>query len=82
VKPIRITDGIGIKDHDTEGRVITAEYDKFYLVNTYIPNSGRNLKDLDYRVKWDKDFLEYLQKLDKVKPVIWCGDLNVINPFE
>jgi len=77
IKPISWTDGIGIDDHDEEGRVITAEYDKFYLVNSYIPNSGKKLVDLDYRKKWDKDFLAYLKGLDEKKPVIWCGDLNV-----
>jgi len=77
VKPISWKDGIGIEDHDTEGRTITAEFDKFYIVNTYIPNAGAKLKDLDYRQKWDKDFLDYLKKLQATKPVIWCGDLNV-----
>eukprot|EP01119_Soliformovum_irregulare_P001652 TRINITY_DN11384_c0_g1_i1.p1 TRINITY_DN11384_c0_g1~~TRINITY_DN11384_c0_g1_i1.p1 ORF type:complete len:358 (+),score=105.55 TRINITY_DN11384_c0_g1_i1:15-1088(+) len=77
VAPIAWTDGIGDAEHDTEGRVITAEYENFYLVNTYIPNSGSKLKELEYRKKWDPKFLEYLQKLDKIKPVIWCGDLNV-----
>mmetsp|Transcript_21624 Transcript_21624/g.30232 ORF Transcript_21624/g.30232 Transcript_21624/m.30232 type:complete len:398 (+) Transcript_21624:79-1272(+) len=77
IKPISWTDGIGIKEHDTEGRVITAEYENFFLVNTYIPNSSRGLVNLDYRQKWDKDFREYLKKLDKQKPVIWTGDLNV-----
>jgi len=77
IKPISWKDGIDIADHDTEGRCITAEYENFYLVNTYIPNAGRGLVDLDYRKKWDKDFLEYLKKLDAKKTVIWCGDLNV-----
>jgi exodeoxyribonuclease-3 len=72
-----VTKGLGIKEHDTEGRCITAEFDKFYLVATYIPNSGQGLKRLSYRMKWDEDFLAYLKKLEKTKPVIWCGDLNV-----
>ncbi|BFZ24928.1 hypothetical protein BsWGS_27967 [Bradybaena similaris] len=77
-QPIKITEGIGIKNHDEEGRVITAEFDKFFLVNTYIPNSGRGLPRLDYRTKeWDVDFRNYLKSLDKKKPVVWCGDLNV-----
>ncbi|EGC29694.1 hypothetical protein DICPUDRAFT_9650, partial [Dictyostelium purpureum] len=79
LKPLSLKFGIGIAKHDTEGRVITAEYDDFYLVNTYIPNSGsRGLKNLDYRIKeWDVDFQKYLVELDKKKPVVWCGDLNV-----
>lgn len=77
-KPVSITEGIGISKHDKEGRVITAEFDAFFLVNTYIPNSGRGLPRLDYRTKeWDVDFRNYLQKLDAKKPVIWTGDLNV-----
>jgi len=77
VQPASWTDGIGIADHDDEGRCITAEFDKFYLVNTYIPNAGQKLKDLDYRKTWDVVFLAYLKNLDAKKPVIWCGDLNV-----
>ena len=77
MKVLKFTNGIDIADHDEEGRVITIEFDKFYVVNTYIPNSGRKLVDLDYRVKWDKDFTNYLVKLSKNKEVIWCGDLNV-----
>lgn len=77
VKPIKYHEGMGITDHDGEGRLLVAEYENFYLVNTYIPNSGRGLKDLDYRMKWDAEFTSYLRKLDTVKPVIWCGDLNV-----
>ena len=76
-EPIQIIKGIDIEEHDTEGRVITAEYENFFLVNTYIPNSGRGLVRLDYREKWDHDFLAYLQKLEKTKPVVLCGDLNV-----
>eukprot|EP01133_Synstelium_polycarpum_P006734 gene6734-7827_t len=82
VKPISVTKGIGIQKHDEEGRVITAEYEKFYLVNSYIPNSGVDrkepLKRLDYRTKeWDVDFHNYMRELNKKKPVVWCGDLNV-----
>ena len=76
-KPISIAYGVGKKEHDQEGRVITLEFGKFYLVNVYTPNSGRGLKRLDYRKGWDKDFLKYLKKLDKKKPVILTGDLNV-----
>ncbi|RUS88380.1 hypothetical protein EGW08_003836 [Elysia chlorotica] len=77
-KPIKITEGIGIPKHDDEGRCITAEFDKFYLVNTYIPNSGRKLVRLKYRTEqWDIAFRDYLKSLDAKKPVIWCGDLNV-----
>lgn len=75
--PVRVMNGIGIDEHDGEGRVITAEYQDFFLVNTYIPNSGRGLVRLDYREKWDRDFLAYLQNLEKSKPVVLCGDLNV-----
>ncbi len=76
-KPINITYGIGIDEHDHEGRVITAEYDNFYFVTCYTPNSQNELKRLDYRMKWEEDFLEYLKVLDKIKPVVLCGDLNV-----
>lgn len=77
-KPINVTYGLGIKKHDNEGRVITAEYDKFYFVTTYVPNAGRGLPRLPYRSKeWDPDFQNYLKDLDKKKPVILCGDLNV-----
>jgi exodeoxyribonuclease III len=77
IKPLAVTKGIGIADHDDEGRCITAEYDTFYLVNTYIPNAGLKLKDLDYRIKWDEAFLSYIKGLEAKKPVVWCGDLNV-----
>ncbi len=76
-KPINVTYGINIKEHDNEGRVITAEYDKFYLVNCYTPNSKRELERLEYREKWEDDFREYLIFLNNIKPVILCGDLNV-----
>ena len=69
--------GIGIAEHDTEGRVITLEYENFYLVTCYTPNSQRELTRLDYRMVWEKAFLEYLKDLDVKKPVILCGDLNV-----
>ena len=77
VKPISVTKGIGIEEHDNEGRVITLEFDKFYLVNCYTPNAQRELTRLDYRMKWEEDFKNYLVKLDRKKPVILCGDLNV-----
>ena len=76
-EPISIKYGIGKKEHDNEGRVITLELDKFYLVNVYTPNSGQELKRLEYRIKWNKDFLAYIKKLEKEKSVIFCGDLNV-----
>ena len=77
VKPISVTNGIGIEEHDQEGRVITAEYDNFYLVCCYTPNSQRELARLDYRMTWEDDFQAYLHRLDEQKPVIVCGDLNV-----
>jgi len=78
VKPVKVTNGIGIAKHDTEGRVITAEYKDFFLVNVYVPNAKRGLERLPYRAKeWDADFLKYLKKLEKKKLVIFCGDLNV-----
>lgn len=76
-EPLKVSYGIGSKKHDKEGRVITAEFEKFHFVTAYIPNSGRGLPRLPYREEWDADFLEYLKKLDKAKPVILCGDLNV-----
>ena len=77
IKPIDVKYGIGIEKHDQEGRVITLEYKDFYLVNVYTPNSQRELVRLSYRQNWEDDFREYLKKLDKKKPVILCGDLNV-----
>lgn len=77
VKPINVTYGIGIEEHDQEGRVITAEYESFYLVDCYTPNSQRELTRLDYRMKWEDDFRKYLEELNQKKPVILCGDLNV-----
>lgn len=75
--PLGVTYGIGIDEHDHEGRVITLEMPGFYLVTCYTPNSQDGLRRLDYRMKWEADFLEYLRRLDAVKPVILCGDLNV-----
>ena len=77
IKPINVSYGIGIEEHDKEGRVITLEFDKFFLVNCYTPNSKRELERLAYRQIWEDEFRNYLIKLDKVKPVILCGDLNV-----
>lgn len=76
-KPVSVSYGIGIDEHDHEGRVITLEMDKFYLVTVYTPNSQDELKRLDYRMTWEEDFRKYLLSLDKNKPVIVCGDLNV-----
>ncbi len=77
ITPLNVTYGIGIDEHDHEGRVITLEFDKFYLVNCYTPNSQRGLARIGYRMAWEDDFREYLKKLDEKKPVILCGDLNV-----
>jgi exodeoxyribonuclease-3 len=76
-KPLKVTTGIGHDEHDREGRVLTAEFPDFHLVNVYVPNSQRELTRLPYRQQWDRDFLAYLKKLEKKKPVIFCGDLNV-----
>jgi len=76
-KPLKVSYGIGIEKHDNEGRVITLEFDKFYLVNVYTPNSQTELARLDYRMEWEEDFREYLVNLDKNKGVVLCGDLNV-----
>lgn len=75
--PLNVTYGLGIEEHDKEGRVITAEYENFYLVTVYTPNSQRELARLDYRMEWEDVFRSYLLELDKKKPVIVCGDLNV-----
>ncbi|MGI5856825.1 MAG: exodeoxyribonuclease III [Candidatus Merdivicinus sp.] len=75
--PLSVTCGLGIPEHDTEGRVITAEYPDFYLVNVYTPNSQRELTRLSYRMEWEDAFREYLKALDQKKPVIACGDMNV-----
>ena len=76
-EPISVAYGIGIDEHDHEGRVITLEMENFFLVTAYVPNSQDGLKRLDYRMRWEDDFLAYLKRLDKKKPVIVCGDLNV-----
>lgn len=76
-KPLAVSYGIGIDLHDHEGRVITLEMDKFYLVTVYVPNAQDELKRLDYRMQWEDDFLSYIKALDGRKPVIVCGDLNV-----
>ncbi len=76
-KPIDVFMGIQMEEHDKEGRVITLEYDDFYVMTVYTPNSKRGLARLDYRMQWENDFRTYLKKLDAVKPVIICGDLNV-----
>ena len=76
-EPLNVEYGIGIEEHDKEGRVITLEFDRFYMVNCYTPNSGRELARLEYRMTWEDEFKKYLIKLDKQKPVIICGDLNV-----
>ena len=76
-EPLSVTYGIGIDEHDHEGRVITLEMDDFFLVTVYVPNSQDGLKRLDYRMRWEDDFLAYLKQLDARKPVIVCGDLNV-----
>ena len=76
-EPLSVSYGIGMEEHDTEGRVITLEYDNFYLVTCYTPNSQNELARLDYRMTWEDDFLAYLKSLDAKKPVILCGDLNV-----
>ena len=76
-EPISVAYGIGIDEHDHEGRVITLEMENFFLVTAYVPNSQEGLKRLDYRMRWEDDFLAYLKRLDEKKPVIVCGDLNV-----
>lgn len=76
-KPLSVEYGIGIEEHDQEGRVITAEYEKFYLVTVYTPNAKRDLSRLEYRQVWEDDFLAFIKKLEETKPVIFCGDLNV-----
>lgn len=76
-KPLSVTFGLGIEEHDQEGRSIIAEYEDFILINCYVPNSGSELARLDYREKWDADLLDFLKNLEKKKPVVFCGDLNV-----
>ena len=77
IEPLSVIYGIGIDEHDHEGRVITCEYDEFYLVNVYVPNAQDSLRRLDYRMKWEDDFRNYLKSLEETKPVITCGDFNV-----
>ena len=77
IKPIKVSKGIGIAEHDNEGRVLCLEYDAFYLVNVYVPNSGNDLKRLGYRQTWDLAFFNYLKGLEDKKPVVVCGDFNV-----
>ena len=76
-RPLSVNYGIGVEEHDHEGRVITLEYEEFYLVTVYTPNSQDGLKRLDYRMSWEDAFLRYIKSLDEKKPVIYCGDLNV-----
>lgn len=77
ISPLSVTTGIGVERHDKEGRVITLEFDSFYLVNVYTPNSQSELARLDYRMEWEEAFLDYVKGLDSRKPVVICGDLNV-----
>lgn len=77
IEPIDVTRGIGVKAYDNEGRVLTAEFKDYFLVSCYTPNSQRELTRLDYRQNWDRAFLRYIRKLEKTKPVIFCGDINV-----
>lgn len=76
-EPIKVVNDMGIAEHDTEGRVIAAEFDTFWLVTVYTPNSGQGLARLEYRQTWDEAFLAYMKELEKTKPVVICGDLNV-----
>lgn len=76
-EPLCVTLGMGIEEHDKEGRLITLEFEDFYFITVYVPNSQDELKRLDYRVKWEEDFLNFINKLQEKKPVIYCGDLNV-----
>lgn len=76
-KPINVSYGLGIEEHDKEGRIITLEFENFYFVNCYTPNSKRELERLEYRMVWEDEMRKYLKKLDEKKPVIYCGDLNV-----
>lgn len=77
IKPLNVKKDIGIKEYDTEGRVLCLEFEQFFLVNVYVPNSGAELARLGYRQNWDISFLSYLKNLEKSKPIIICGDLNV-----
>ena len=77
IQPLAVSYGMGLPEHDQEGRIITLEYDEFQLVNVYTPNSQRGLSRLEYRMQWEDDFRQFLKKLEEKKPVIFCGDLNV-----
>jgi len=77
IEPLSVSYNIGMEEHDSEGRVITAEFQNYFVVNAYIPNSGAGLKRLDYRQQWDRDMLGYIKKLEMKKPVLFCGDMNV-----
>lgn len=77
IKPLEVTYGLGMEEYDQEGRIITLEYEKFFLVNCYTPNSKKELERLPYRMKWEEQVFFYLKKLEEKKPVIYCGDLNV-----
>lgn len=77
IRPLKVIPHLGVAEHDHEGRVLTAEFADFFFVNAYVPNAKRDLSRLAYRQKWDADFLAYLKKLERKKPVIFCGDLNV-----
>ena len=77
IVPLGLAMDMNVSEHDTEGRIQSAEYDNYFLVNVYVPNSGQQLDRLDYRKQWDADFLKYLKNLEKTKPVIACGDFNV-----
>jgi exodeoxyribonuclease III len=76
-RPLQVWNGLGIEDHDREGRLITAEYPGFYALNIYVPNARRGLERLPYRRAWNRDLMEYMKRLSAVKPVIACGDMNV-----
>ena len=76
-EPLAVTYGIGVEEHDHEGRVITAEFEDYYVITVYVPNSQRELTRLDYRMRWEEAFLNYVKGLEQKKPVIYCGDLNV-----
>ena len=76
-EPLSVTYGLGIEEHDQEGRLITLEFEDFYMITLYTPNAKRGLERLDYRMEWEDAFLSYIKQLDKKKPVIFCGDLNV-----
>lgn len=76
-EPLSVKLGIGVEEHDHEGRLITLEYENFYMITVYVPNSQDDLRRLDYRMRWEEDFLSYIKDLEEKKPVIYCGDLNV-----